>query len=458
MPRGLWIEALVCSCALGLSTAARADVVVFKDGRRLEGEVDVVGTRCRITLKSGATYEVEMTDVKEILRPEQTERRRARSQGEKSLLEEEFGRRQGGAGADVVEDGELPSPSRRARARLLEHCPRARIEETRHYVLVSTATRAFTRDTGKLLEEVRRGFYRFFRRKGFDLVEHPKKLVAYAFGSREEYEAYNREAGLGVTSRAAGFYHTATNALYLSDARNSPEVRRVKKSIAEFERALAELKKKRRQAEREGNGQYAAALGRHLRKERQRLRKFKKENAEFLEDANEELVIHEATHQLSYNSGLLIPSELNPEWLVEGLAMLFEDPGVWKGRYVKGANERRKRDLARALAKGRRMTVRDLVGSNRQLIARSDPGLAYGSAWALIHLFVRGKFRKYKKPFLAYLESLQRRARSAGWSVRGEEAAQERLEAFESFFGPVRGLEREYSRYLDSLVEDVAAD
>ena len=131
--------------------------------------------------------------------------------------------------------------------------------------------------------------------------------------------------------------------------------------------------------------------------------------------------------------------------------MLFEDPGVWKGRYIKGANQRRIEDLKHAADKGKRMSVKQLVGSNKSLISRSDPGLAYGSAWALIHMFVRGKFKKYKVPFLNYLKAIQARAREVGWSAGGAAAANERLERFEEAFGKVADVQRDYTKYLKTL-------
>jgi hypothetical protein len=43
-----------------------------------------------------------------------------------------------------------------------------------------------------------------------------------------------------------------------------------------------------------------------------------------------ETMIHEATHQLGYNLGLHNRTGRNPKWVVEGLATVFETPGMEK--------------------------------------------------------------------------------------------------------------------------------
>ena len=39
-------------------------------------------------------------------------------------------------------------------------------------------------------------------------------------------------------------------------------------------------------------------------------------------------MVHEATHQLGYNLGLHNRTGSNPKWIVEGLATVFETPGM----------------------------------------------------------------------------------------------------------------------------------
>ena len=52
------------------------------------------------------------------------------------------------------------------------------------------ADKAFGRDASRLLETVRRGFYKFFQKKGFEPTEGEGRLVAYVFGAREGYVAF----------------------------------------------------------------------------------------------------------------------------------------------------------------------------------------------------------------------------------------------------------------------------
>ncbi|HBP21645.1 MAG TPA: hypothetical protein DEA08_28155, partial [Planctomycetes bacterium] len=325
----------------------------------------------------------------------------------------------------------------------------ATIKRTEHFVVISTADEEFTRTSANMLETVRRGFYRFFERKDFQLRQPEGLLIAYVFGSREDYERYVKSKGIGISPQAAGFYYTATNALYFPDTRNGPNARRARAWVEEAELKLEELKERRKKSKDSREKKW---LSKNILNYMRHIKKLKKENEKWLEGANDSLTIHEATHQLCYNSGLLTPSDINPEWVVEGLAVLFEEEGIWQGRHSE-PNPMRVATLKRAAKQSQRMTVRDLVGTNQSLISRGDAGLAYASAWALIHLFVRGKFKKYKKPFLVYLEGIQKRSSEAGWEVQGGAAAAERLAHFEEAFGKVDELEEEYAEYLEKLVE-----
>ena len=141
---------------------------------------------------------------------------------------------------------------------------------------------------------------------------------------------------------------------------------------------LAKLRKEKDKAKGQNKTRYSD----FIREQAKKLRKYKRKNKKFLESSNDELTIHEAVHQLCYNAGILTPSPLNPEWIVEGLAMLFEEEAVWKGRAGSGVPSHI-RTLKRRAKENKRMTVRELVASNQSLISRPDSSLAYSSAWAL---------------------------------------------------------------------------
>ena len=61
-------------------------------------------------------------------------------------------------------------------------------------------------------------------------------------------------------------------------------------------------------------------------------------------------LIHEATHQTAFNTGVHQRFGQSPRWLVEGLGMMFEAPGVWNSRAYQRREDRINRDSARLLS------------------------------------------------------------------------------------------------------------
>jgi hypothetical protein len=101
---------------------------------------------------------------------------------------------------------------------------------------------------------------------------------------------------------------------------------------------------------------------------------------------NAETIIHEATHQTAYNTGVHRRFAPTPRWLVEGLATMFEAPGVWNARYDHTQADR--------INRGRLEGFRKFAAANRQpgwlatLLTtdrafQTDPEAAYAESWAL---------------------------------------------------------------------------
>ena len=123
-------------------------------------------------------------------------------------------------------------------------------------------------------DELYRGFQRYFGVRGFSLEKPEFPLVAVVLRNREEYLRYLQRYAPGTPTSTLGFYSPATNRVLLYDASG-------------------------------GSSDW------HV---------------------NAETIIHEATHQTAFNSGLHNRFGPTPRWLAEGLGMLFEARGVWTGR------------------------------------------------------------------------------------------------------------------------------
>ncbi len=103
----------------------------------------------------------------------------------------------------------------------------------------------------------------------------------------------------------------------------------------------------------------------------------------------EATIVHEAVHQMAYNTGVHERLFENPLWLVEGLATVFEQPAVYDLRTNRSTVESRmlssKVAAIQPLLRDSNlleMQLRSLIESDR--FFTQDPGLAYALSWAML--------------------------------------------------------------------------
>ncbi len=159
---------------------------------------------------------------------------------------------------------------------------------------------------------------------------------------------------------------------------------------------------------------------------------------------NAATIIHEATHQTAFNTGIHRRFSDSPRWLVEGLGMMFESPGVWNSRTYTRREDRINRDRfdyfrQRIAPRHKTEMLQDMLGSDR--IFSLDPGQAYAEAWALSFFLVETQPRKYSQ----YL------ALTAARPIGAYPSAQ-RLADFASVFGSnLKLLEAQFLRFMSEL-------
>ena len=155
---------------------------------------------------------------------------------------------------------------------------------------------------------------------------------------------------------------------------------------------------------------------------------------------NASTIIHEATHQTAFNTGIHSRYAPVPRWVSEGLAMMFESPGINNSGSNPSLSSRINRERLLALkyyykkkkVKGK---VSELV--TRDDMFRSDPQLAYALSWGLsfylneklaarYHGFLRADAKR--KDFRAYSSKQRAKAfsKSFGLNFQQLEAQMER--------------------------------
>jgi hypothetical protein len=113
---------------------------------------------------------------------------------------------------------------------------------------------------------------------------------------------------------------------------------------------------------------------------------------------NASVLIHEAAHQMAFNTGIHSRYAPPPTWVAEGLATLFEAPGVCDPHSHTQPSDRvnriRLRDFQKLVAPRHRPEVlASIVGSDD--LFRSNPAAAYAEAWALTFCLTETEPRKY---------------------------------------------------------------
>jgi hypothetical protein len=156
-------------------------------------------------------------------------------------------------------------------------------------------------------------------------------------------------------------------------------------------------------------------------------------------------IVHEATHQIAFNTGLQTRFADIPLWLSEGLAVYFETPDLQSAKGWRGIGAVN----ASRLAKFREYRQTRPAGSLRTLIA-DDKRLrdaraaldAYAEAWALNYYLLQTHPREY----LAYLQTL-----SAKQPLMWDDP-ETRLREFQNAFGQdLDQLDADFLRHMDKL-------
>jgi hypothetical protein len=166
---------------------------------------------------------------------------------------------------------------------------------------------------------------------------------------------------------------------------------------------------------------------------------------------NEDITVvsHEATHQMSGNTGLFPLGVRVPSWVHEGLATYFESPAeaTWSG--IGAVNEERLEWYKALAARQRDKSDIDFIVSDEIFSLAASHGAklhAYGQAWALTHFLLDRHFEE----FFHYYRSLGELPRD----LRLNPDFLKQLFA-RSFKTDRKALDQEWRIYMDSLKTDV---
>ncbi len=160
---------------------------------------------------------------------------------------------------------------------------------------------------------------------------------------------------------------------------------------------------------------------------------------------NASTIIHEATHQTAFNTGIHSRFGPVPRWISEGMAMMFEAPGINNSRYYSQESKRINRERLIALkyyyengdVENRWI---DLISDDN--LFREDPSLAYAMSWGLTFYLAE----KYPQNYINFLKNDAKRGQFEAYGVT------DRKRDFAKYFGKqLDSLEARMQKYFNEL-------
>lgn len=273
-----------------------------------------------------------------------------------------------------------------------------RCTTTEHYVICTDSSSTYARWLGKLFERLQSSFVNHWRQRDLKLHSPEIPLPVVLFANRQDFMRFARQdAGEGAIE-SLGYYSIETNQIVMFDLTRTQS-------------------------------------GRPVRSEAELIRRL---NANRSQVAT---VVHEATHQIAFNTGMNTRLADNPLWLTEGQAMYFESPDLqsrngWRtiGRpnpfRMPVLKQRHARDLAA-------VELEPLVTSDRPFLTPTTIETSYAQAWALNYFLIK----THSEQYVEFLRRLQQRRLLIPLDP------QQRLAEFIEVFGPLDEIQDELDRY-----------
>ena len=277
------------------------------------------------------------------------------------------------------------------------------------FIVVYTTSQPFANRCGTLLERLYDQYVLHWRELGVKLTAPEFPLVAVVLSSEERYRQYAQQEGVSLFPEQRAYYHKLTNRIVLHDlsgeqALREGEQRRI--NMADVEKFLSQPE-------------------------------------------NIRSVVHEAVHQVGFNTGMHPRLAPNPVWLYEGLAVLHEVPDTRnRSGWTRGPHVNRPRldQLRRSTGQ---LNVESAIRSIQTMIKDdklfSNPQTAlnnYALAWGMTYYLVKRR----SKELAAYLKILQEK------TSESDDNDEIRIKDFEDCFGSDwNAFYKDFANYLRRL-------
>ncbi len=281
------------------------------------------------------------------------------------------------------------------------------VHDTAHYLIFYNTTKHYAHWCGSLYERLYRGFYNYWKKRGLKLHDPEMPLVAIVFDAKAAYVDFSEPELGDSVENIVGYYSLRTNQVTTFDLT--------------------------------GQGKLRTSQGRPRNSTRINQILSQPQAAPTVAT-----IIHEATHQLSYNSGLQTRYADNPVWLSEGLAIYFETPDLRNSRgwrNIGKVNRPRLTTLQGDLEHRDSDALAQLITQDSRMRDAETATSAYAEAWGLCFYLSK----KRSEEFSAYLNELSK------MSALEATTSDQRLVTFRRHFGKLADVDRGFLRYVRSI-------
>lgn len=289
---------------------------------------------------------------------------------------------------------------------LLEQHPGFKLHSTAHYTICYNTSPGYAQWVGGLYERLYDAFYNFWNKRGLELREPELPLVAVVFDTRDNYALFAREELGEAVTGIIGYYSLRSNQVIMYDLTGIEGLGVKGKS----------------------NGARINAILSQPTAER-----------------NVATIVHEATHQLVFNSGMQARYADIPFWVSEGLAVYFETPDLdsakgWKK--IGGINRYNLLQFRKWLKERPDNTLDSLLIDDKRFRNTQTAAAAYGEAWAFNYFLLRTRSDEYAT-YLKKLKELE--------AIVALEP-QQRITMFKAAFGDdLKKLDAEFLKYMRNV-------
>ena len=290
---------------------------------------------------------------------------------------------------------------------LATELPGFKSHQTQHYLIHYNTSLAYARWVGSLFEGLHKAFYNYWTRRGAVLHEPEFPLVALVFDGQTSFANYARaEVGEGAGS-IIGYYNLKTNRMTMYDL----------------------------------TGIEAGGLG----SDRNAAARIHQILSQPGAERTVATIVHEATHQLAFNSGLQVRFADVPFWVSEGIAIYFETPNLesTKGwRNIGSVNRYNLVNFRNYLPRRPAGSLDKLLSDDKRFRDVASGTDAYAEAWALTYFLLQTRGEAYVK----YVAELAKQK-----PLIDVEPA-ERIKQFKEFFGEdLTAVENDFLRYMRTV-------